>query len=330
MIDDVVTQGQLARPEPPQRPPLVLVPAIPPEPDRPSRTFHWIALGLALAHLALAATRGLRPEHVVADVLLAGLPWLGRRGRAFALGALPLWLTGVLTDNQWIWFGVRGPIRLAVDERNLGLLAPGGLDWPQWFHLNPTPVLDFFSGVAYSTHLLEVFAVGTFLFFARYERFRGLCWAFLLANAAIIAISQVYPAAPPWYVIDYGTGPVNLAAKASAAGAARFDALFGITYFEQFYSRNPNVFGAMPSGHSAYPVLVAFAVWDRGWRWRLPTVAYAVLMWFSAVYLAHHYFLDVVIGASLAFASCVVAFRLCTRKASEPVAEAPPVSPAFS
>lgn len=279
------------------------------ETDDDGRWFQWIALILALGHLLFASlTIGLRPEHFLADGLLAGLPWLGRRGRAFAIGALPLWITGFLTDNQWIWFALRGPIHLGVGARNLGLLAPGGIDWPAWFTLHPKPILDFFAGFAYSTHLVEVFGVGTFLFFARSTRFRGLCWAFLFANALGILIGMLYPAAPPWYVISHGLGPADPRAASSAGGAARFDALLGIHYFEHFYSRNPNVFGAMPSLHSAYPVVVAFAVWDRRWRWRVPALAYAVLMWFSAVYLAHHFFLDVLVGVSVATVSSVAAF----------------------
>ena len=273
--------------------------------------FRPLALALALGHLVLAwKTTGLRWEHVAADSLLALLPWLGKRGMAFAIGALPLWLTGVLYDNQWIWRNLVGSVHVALAERNLGILGPGGLDLPAWFNLHPAKVLDLFAGFAYSTHLLQLFGIGLFLFLVKPERFRGLAWAFLIANALGVVISTIYPAAPPWYVIAHGTGPVDPNAASSAGGALRFDALFGITYFRDFYSRNPFVWGAIASLHSAYPVLAAYAVWERGWRWRIPTLAYAMLMWFSALYLAHHYLLDVVIGIAIALVSSVIAHRV--------------------
>ncbi|HEY3449875.1 MAG TPA: phosphatase PAP2 family protein [Myxococcales bacterium] len=273
--------------------------------------FRVLALALAASHLAFAwRATGLRWEHVAADLLLALLPWLGRRAHAFAWAALPVWLTGVLYDNQWLWHGLVGRIHLATAARSLGVLGPGGLDLPAWFHRNTAPALDLLAGFAYSTHLLELFGVAVFLFFTRPARLRGLAWAFLFANALGVVVSTLYPAAPPWYVIAHGSGPVDAAAASSAGGALRVDALLGIHYFRDFYSRNPFVWGAIASLHSAYPVLAAWAVWDRGWRWRVPTAAYACLMWFSALYLAHHYLLDVVIGVGIALAASALAHRV--------------------
>jgi len=273
--------------------------------------FRLLAPVLAASHLLFASqTLGLRWEHVAADLGLAVLPWMGRRAHAFALGALPVWMTGVLYDNQWLWRGLVGEIHVASVARSLGVFGPGGLDLPHWFSQHPAKVLDLFAGLAYSTHLLELLGVGLFLFFARPERFRGLAWAFLFANALGVIVSTLYPAAPPWYVIAHGTGPVDPAAASSAGGALRFDALFGITYFRDFYARNPFVWGAIASLHSTYPVLAAWAVWDRGWRWRVPTAAYAMLMWFSAQYLAHHYLLDVVVGVAIAAVASLLAHRV--------------------
>src|SRR5262249_73366 len=59
---------------------------------------------------------------------------------------------------------------------------------------------------------------------------------------------------------------------------------------------NPNVFGAMPSLHVAYPLMVVMFTWDRGWIWRGGTIAFTALVSFAAVYLGHHYVLDLVAG----------------------------------
>lgn len=88
-----------------------------------------------------------------------------------------------------------------------------------------------------------------------------------------------------------------LDALPSPAGTIRFDHLLGINYFQAFYSRNTNIFGAMPSLHVAYPVLVAFTVLGMGRRWVAGTTLFALLVAFSAVYLEHHWIWDVLFGA---------------------------------
>jgi membrane-associated phospholipid phosphatase len=270
--------------------------------------FKWLALALGAGHLALPAAFGtLRGDHLLADGLLAGLPWIGPRALRFARAAVPFWIAGVLVDNQRHLLWLRGRIRtgdLMALERRL-FPAPGGLSWPEWFDQSPHAALDLLAGFGYATYLVEFFLVGLLLFFlVDARRLELLGWSFLAANVIGLVIYLGYPAAPPWYVIAHGMGPADPAAAPSAAGAARFDALLGVGFFESFYSRNPNVFGAMPSLHVAYPVVAIWHVWDRGLRWRVATSLYALLIAFSAVYLTHHYVLDVLAGIAVALLAC--------------------------
>jgi membrane-associated phospholipid phosphatase len=116
-------------------------------------------------------------------------------------------------------------------------------------------------------------------------------------------------------VAQYGLGPANLSAVPSAAGAARFDALLGWHYFQGFYTRSHNVFGAMPSLHAAYPTVVLLSVWTvpRWWA-RAAAGAFAVLVAFAAVYLDHHYVLDVVAGVTIALVTYAVVWRILQRR----------------
>lgn len=282
----------------------------------------WAATGLAVAHLLYVVASGrARWEHVAADVLVGLLGWLGPGARRFLPAALPLWAVGVLLDNQRLWLGLRGTIHtgdLWALERRL-FPAPGGLIWPEWWLGHTHAALDLLCGLAYAVYLPETFILLVYFFVVRHPRFQRVAFAFFGMNFAAIFIYVLYPAAPPWYVLDHGPGPADLAAAASAAGAARFDALLGTQFFHNFYSRNPNVFGAMPSLHTAYPVAVIWHVWALGWRWRVPAILFASLVGFSAVYLQHHYLLDVVAGAGLAFLVCwvvdVILDRVAARRA---------------
>jgi inositol phosphorylceramide synthase catalytic subunit len=284
-----------------------------------SNGFRWLLTLMGAGHLAFVAAMGkLRWEHAAADLLLVGLAYAGPTARRFLRGAFPLWLTGILMDTQWLWLGLRGHIHtgdLWELERRL-FPAPGGETWPSFFLSHTHSVLDFFCGFSYAAYLYEVFALALLFFFRKHPRFEFLCWAFLLVNTLGVVTYMLYPAAPPWYVMKYGPGPADLTALPSPAGTSRFDALLGISYFAKFYARNPNVFGAMPSLHAAYPVLVVWQSWRLGRAWRVGTVAFAALVTFSAIYLQHHYILDVMAGVAYALvASTVVEYALGRRVA---------------
>lgn len=107
-------------------------------------------------------------------------------------------------------------------------------------------------------------------------------------------------------MLAHGPGPADLTVAPSAAGAARFDELLGIRYFSNFYARNPNVFGAMPSLHVAYPTVAAFFLWRQGPLLRAFGLLFAALVAFSAIYLVHHYVLDVVAGAAVGLVTCTI------------------------
>ena len=291
--------------------------------------FRWIALALGLGHLALVSRTGLRWEHAAADAIVAGLPWIGPRCAMFVKAALPLWVVGVLVDNVR-YIPLLGPIHtgdvLAFELRLFP--GPAGLSWPQWWDEHPKVVLDLLCGFAYATYLLEFFVAEGFFYLIGEKRFfSALAWAFFAANVAGFVVNLVFPVAPPWYVFAHGPGPADPRAVASAAGCARFDALLGINYFSSFYARNPNVFGAMPSLHVTYPLTVVWYTWNRGWIWRLATLAFTLLVSFSAVYLAHHYVVDVIAGAALAVPCCLWASWLTRRfRWAAPVNSSSPAS----
>ena len=79
---------------------------------------------------------------------------------------------------------------------------------------------------------------------------------FLLVNLIGFAGYYIHPAAPPWYAINYGFEAI-LNTPGNTAALGRFDELVGLPIFDSLYSRNSNVFAAIPSLHAAYMV-VAF------------------------------------------------------------------------
>lgn len=229
--------------------------------------------------------------------------------------ALPFLLTGILYDSQRYWgAAVRGVPHVAepylLEKRLFGVPSSSGtLTLNEWFGQHLHPVLDFIAGGAYLTF------IGIFILLAAYFTRRiffdpdsdstpgerrwlapAPAWAFLVVNVLGFATWFLYPAAPPWYVDLYGLDTILLDVPMNPARTLRFDALFGTHFFTGMYDAGSNPFGAIPSLHISYPVLsVVFAM--RLKKLRTFTIVVSSLVGFAAVYLNHHYLIDVILGA---------------------------------
>ena len=138
---------------------------------------------------------------------------------------------------------------------------------------------------------------------------------FLLLNVAGFITYHLYPAAPPWWYHAHGCA-VDLAAKASEGpNLARVDAYFGIHYFGGFYGRSHDIYGAVPSLHVAYPLLILLCGWSA-FRplYRVLAALFFVWMCTAAVYLDHHWVVDVVVGVVYTLIVVPVVFRISGRR----------------
>jgi hypothetical protein len=283
----------------------------------------WRQRGLPLAAGAgwlgaLSLAGRLNPSQLLLVGAALGLAYAGPRARPLARLLWPLLFMLMLYDGQrwWIEAG-RSRVRVAelleADLRWFGVTTGGEMKtWPAWWQHHTHPVLDAISGVAYLSFVPGFLAMVLWWRFglrqptgagrAAAGEAEAAMWAFFLMYAAGFATYLIYPAAPPWYVDHYGLGPAVLTAPPEAAGAVRFDRLIGWPVFARYYGQSTNVFGAFPSLHCALPMLgLCYALRLRSLR-----VAGALLlaaMTFAAVYLNHHYVVDVVGGCIYALAT---------------------------
>jgi len=126
-------------------------------------------------------------------------------------------------------------------------------------------------------------------------------------------IYYIYPAAPPWYVQLHGFTFLKHT-PGNTAGLGRFDAYFHAGIFKSIYAKSSNVFAAMPSLHSSYPLVVLYYGLKN--RLGLINIFFGLVMigiWFAAVYASHHYVLDVLAGVTCATVSIVIFEMLVTR-----------------
>ena len=252
---------------------------------------------------------------VAATALALGPPWARRLFR----GVLPLGLVGLFYDAMRFveHVGVTESTVHVCDLRALELslfgMTSGGerMTIHDWLQPRATPFLDVIFAIPYGAFLLLVVGYCVYLFVRDFEAAQRFAWAFLVVNLVGFATYHLYPAAPPWYFHHYGCA-IDLSARASAGpNLMRVDALLGMPYFAGLYGRASDVFGAFPSLHVAYPTLM-LAI---GWRIQRPlgrAVLALFLCWMSisAVYLDHHWIIDIVAGIAYGLATVYAVHRL--------------------
>jgi inositol phosphorylceramide synthase catalytic subunit len=282
----------------------------------PSRTMtrRWWPPAIGLAYIALIGVLGgLHGGHVLIG-LLGFLDVYNEKTRRYLRVFLPCIVTGALYDSLRYTLvpGTSGRVHVAApyvaDRDWFGI---GGMTWNEFFAVHHWAIADLAAGFAYLVYVAEYLALAHVVFFLGNAR-RALSFAraFFVVSVMGFITYFVYPAAPPWYVTELGFGPAQMNITPSPGAASRFDALLGTHIFTNVYGQGVEVFGAIPSLHVAYPfmaVLLAFATREVRWaRW--PVAAFSLLMCLSAVYLQHHYVIDVLIG--LAYAGIAVLVTL--------------------
>jgi hypothetical protein len=166
-----------------------------------------------------------------------------------------------------------------------------------YFQAHASEALDLICAIPYGTFLIVTVAFAVVLYLCDYARLQRFAWTFFLVNIAGFVTYHVYPAAPPWYYHLHGCS-VDLATRASEGpNLARVDRWLGVSYFAGFYGRSNDVFGAVPSLHIGYPLLIAIYAWPMT-RVLGRTLALGFFAWmcFAAVYLDHHWVVDVILG----------------------------------
>lgn len=261
----------------------------------------------ALYLLSVQLLFGVGTEHLfIVGLLLTGY-YAHQKSRQLILDLLPLALFGVLYDflraipKSWT-----GPIHVIwpyeLEKSLFGFSYHGTRIIPnEYFASHHSLPLDLLTAITYSLHV--VVPIGFFLWtwFKHRPLSRHFAWAFLLVNLLAFLTYILLPVAPPWYVEQYGLVPGDWTTPGNVAGLVYFDQWIGIPYFEHLYARSAWVFGAIPSMHAGFPVLVilfAHKVFKKG---VIPFYCFAALVWFSAVYLRHHYIIDLLAGAFYSF-----------------------------
>ncbi|KAF8632359.1 hypothetical protein AX15_001916 [Amanita polypyramis BW_CC] len=164
------------------------------------------------------------------------------------------------------------------------------------------PILDIIAWIPYGVgHFTLPFLVALVLWLFRSKpvlHFWGRVFGYM--NLVGVLTQLVFPCSPPWYELLYGLTPANYGMPGSPGGLARIDALFHSSGYTTAFSNSPLVFGAFPSLHSACGTMEALFISHFFPQYTKFIWTYVAVLYWSTMYLTHHYLIDVVGGACLA------------------------------
>ena len=282
---------------------------------------------VVLYGIAMALSGTMRVDHVLVVSLWLAVIYVPRF-RPSAVAGMPFFVFAAIYDCLRfvtpVAHGVLPPHVEGPYNLDLALFGVTGADGtavtlPEYFLTHNHIVADLAAAVGYSGYMWIPIGYALYLLIKDHDTLWRFSWTFLLCNVVGWIIYYAYPAAPPWYVLEHGFGPAILDTPSNPARLMDVDAYLGIAYFEGLYTRSGNVFAAIPSMHPVLP-LISWFFMRKTWPWTTwSLLAFVVLVSLSAVYLCHHYVIDVLIGIVLAIASGLVA-EWVIRRHEQPVA----------
>ncbi len=179
------------------------------------------------------------------------------------------------------------------------------IHWDEWFGNGRLPTItlqswwwdgtlkwyDFYFYFLYTIHFLVPVIMGLLLWRYRPKLYWPFVWTLVGASFIAFIIYVIFPAAPPWLAHEQGYISENLHRVSSDVWWA-----MGVQNFSEVYKNiSPNAVAAVPSLHSAYPLIATlFVGLAFGFRKSWFIWLYPLSMWVGVVYLGEHYVFDIV------------------------------------
>jgi hypothetical protein len=272
----------------------------------------------------------LRWDHVALMIAVPALLYGTAATKKLGVGVYPIGLVALLYNAMGYIknLGV-SPERVhdcdlhALELRLFGFEAGGRrITLGDWFATHHTTALDLYFAFPYGTFIFAALVAAVVLYLRDYPALIRFSWVFLLMNVAAFVTYHVYPAAPPWYYHAHGCEISMTALPSAGARLNHVDEVLGVHYFHSLYARSSDLYGAVPSLHVAYPLLIVVEGWNSfRWPGRALSVVFCASMSVAAVYLDHHWVVDVVLGYLYFFASSALVRWVQARSSARSVGE---------
>jgi hypothetical protein len=161
--------------------------------------------------------------------------------------------------------------------------------------------LDHALVAVHASHFVVFLGFGLLVWLLRAEAFPRLRLAFVLVMGVGLAGFLLVPTVPPWMAAErFGVLP----------GVARMTArVYNTSMPTLARAFDINPLAAMPSLHTAFPVLLTLLCFRNFGRWGWAMLAYLLAVLFAIVYMGEHYVVDLLAGAGFAVAAYAATHR---------------------
>jgi membrane-associated phospholipid phosphatase len=161
----------------------------------------------------------------------------------------------------------------------------------QLYHPPSAAWYDYGAWVVYLSHFFGTLTLAALLWRFAYPLFKRWRTLVMWLSAAGFVTYVLYPAVPPWLASDQGK--ISHIEKIkdqmfSHTGTTAITSAIEKKWVDQV--------AAMPSLHSAFPLMMMLLFWHKGWRWRVPFGLYALAMGLALVYTGEHFAVDILAG----------------------------------
>ena len=293
--------------------------------NQPKRNWRkYLFFGVLAYFIIINQLIRVRPDHIALALLILSLALGKENARKYLIDWIPFVLFWIAYDMM------RGMVdgllyRVHVEDvfkaelalfgwMFNGTVPPFYLQEFQYQHADSIfkKIIDILCGNFYSFHFAAPLLVGWILWHTTNDRHMYYRFVYTLTVLNLMALMTflLFPAAPPWYVFRHGFAQPTGDIIGAAGGLINIDRMFKMKLFTTiWHNMNPNHFAAIPSLHGAYPIVASFFIYIKFKRYPLLLALYPIGTWFAAVYLNHHYVIDLIIGA----AYMLIAYQICHR-----------------
>lgn len=206
--------------------------------------------------------------------------------------------TEMIDFDKWLFFGHLPTVQLQ-----------------QWWYNGTLNWFDYYFYGIYMIHFLMPFFVAVLIWKYRANRYWQFAGGLLLLSYAGFITYILYPAAPPWMASEMGLIP----SITKISNEVWWN--WGVHSIPNIYANfNPNPVAAVPSLHSAYPMLqLLFIAKFFGRKAASIFAIYPISIWIGVVYLGEHYVVDVLLGVLYGAAAFYVTELIVAKGWHKPV-----------
>jgi len=303
--------------------------------DKSHRWKLYVLLGVVLYFVAINQLLHVRPDHAFLALFILSLALGGERAKRFLIDWIPFigfWIAydmmrGIV-DN---WRGYIH-IRIIYDTEYFlfGWLFNNQIP-PFWFQLFQHRIegtvwkdmLDLLAANLYTFHFGLPIVLGWILWHTyddRYLYYRYV-WTLTIVNIMALITFFTFPSAPPWYVLRYGFDQPTATWLYGTAGALiNVDNMIHMKFFTTLWDNfSANNFAAIPSLHGAYPIIISMFTYMKFKKYKVILILYPVITWWAAVYLDHHYIIDLIIGGMYILIAYTIVHKILIPKVFTPL-----------